>query len=165
MQTVAFTNEKDDAPSVLLTKSMLDGNVNSSSGHSMDHGADFNPLAVQLCKIFKEYNLYITGTLDLPDGNRYDRIFNVGGGNCYFYAVCQGLNFFGISIDHVQLRTNVGQWLQNPDNARLMRTNLWILPSGLYHHLKRFPAPPSGWATYLSGMTWQDWGVHVQVLE
>ena len=57
MQTVAFTDEKDDAPSVLPTKSMLDGNVNSSSGHSVNHGADFNPLALQLCIIFKEYNL------------------------------------------------------------------------------------------------------------
>ena len=52
MQTVAFTDEKDDAPSVLPTKSMLDGNVNSSSGHSVDYGADFNPLAKQQCKIF-----------------------------------------------------------------------------------------------------------------
>ena len=116
------------------------------------------------CKIFKEYNLYITGSVILPDGNRYDRIFNVGGGNCYFYAVCQGLEFFGLSIDHVQLRSNVGLWLQNQQNAHLMYTHLEILPSGLYHHLNRFPSPPGGWASYLSGMTWQDWGVHVELL-
>ena len=164
MQTVAFTDEKDDDPSVLPNEIMLDGNVNTSSAHIVDYGAHCNSLAIQLSKIFQEYNLHITGTLILPDGNRYDRIFNVGGGNCYFYAVCQGLQFFGISIDHVHLRTNVGRWLQDPDNAHLMHMSLEILPSGLYHHLKRFPAPPGGWATYLSGMTWQDWGVHVELL-
>ena len=163
-QTFAVSDANDVATAVLSSKSMLDGNVIGSCAQSVDYGADCNALATKLCKIFKEFNLHITGTLILPDGNRYDRIFNVGGGNCYFYAVCQGLEFFGISIDHAHLRTNVGRWLQNPDNAHLMHTHLEILPSELYHHLKRSPAPPGGWAAYLSGMTWQDWGVHVELL-
>ena len=88
----------------------------------------------------------------------------MGGGNCYFYSVCQGLEFFGVSIDHVELRTKVGLWIQNPYNAHLMETHLEISPAGLYHHLKRYPLPAGDWASYLSGMTWQDWGVHVQLL-
>ena len=63
----------------------------------------------------------------MPDGHTYDRIFNMGGGNCYFYSVCQGLEFFGVSIDHVELRTKVGLWIQNPYNAHLMETHLEIL--------------------------------------
>ena len=145
-------------------QSMLDGNESGSTAQSVGHEANSNAIVTQICKIFKDYNLYITGSLILPDGNRYDRIFNVGGGNCYFYAVCQGLEFFGISIDHVHLRTLVGGWLQNSHNAQLMHTDLEILPSGLYHHLKRYPSPPGGWVSYLSGMTWQDWGVHVELL-
>ena len=164
IQTSAVSDANDVATAVLSSKIMLDGNVSGSCAQSPHYGSDCKALATQLCKIFKEYNLHITGTLTLPDGNRYDRIFNVGGGNCYFYAVCQGLEFFGFSIDHLHLRTNVGRWLQNSDNAHLMHTHLEILPSGLYHHLKRFPAPSGGWATYLRGMTWQDWGVHVELL-
>ena len=72
------------------------------------------------------------------------------GGNCYFYAVCQGLEFFGISIDHVDLRTNVGRWLQNPHNAYLMRTHLEIMSSDLYDLRKRFPSPIGGWAGCLN---------------
>ena len=114
---------------------MLDGNASGLCVHSSGHKATTNALATQICKIFKEYNLHITGSLILPDGNRYDRIFNIGGGKCYFYAVCQGLEFFGISIDHVNLRSYVGQWLQNQHNAHFMHTHLEILRSGFYHHI------------------------------
>ena len=76
----------------------------------------------------------------------------------------QGCRFFGVSIDHRELRTRVGQWLQNPGNAQFMELRLRILPSGLYHHLKRYPSPPGGWVSYLAGMTWVDWGVHVEQL-
>ena len=145
-------------------KSMLDGNATKSCTKSVLYEANTVDIAAQICNIFKTYNLHVTGIITLPDGNRYDRIFNAGGGNCYFYAVSQGLDFFGISIDHIQLRTRVGQWLQNPDNASLMEMQLEIQPSGLYHHLKGYPAPPTGWRNYLNGMTWQDWGVHVELL-
>ena len=148
----------------LTIKSMLDGDDNKSSTKSVLYEANNVDIVAQICNIFKTYNLHITGIMTLPDGNRYDRIFNVGGGDCFFHSICQGLEFFGISIDHVDLRTKVGRWLQNADNANLMETHLEIQPSGLYHHLKRFPAPPTGWMNYLNGMTWQDWGVHVELL-
>ena len=145
-------------------KSMLDGNATESSTKTVLYEANIGDIAAQMCNIFKMFNLHVTGIITLPDGNRYDRIFNVGGGNCYFYGVSQGLEFFGISMDHIQLRTRVGQWLQNPDNATFMEMHLGIQPSGLYHHLKDYPAPPGGWRNYLNGMTWQDWGVHVELL-
>ena len=97
-QTFAVSDANDVATAVLSSKSMLDGNVSGSCAQSVDYGADCNALATQLCKIFKEFNLHITGTLILPNGNRYDRIFNVGGGNCYFYAVCQGRSLEFLSI-------------------------------------------------------------------
>ena len=161
---VAVSDEKNVTTAGVNAQSMLSGNASGSRAQSVRHRANKNANATLICKISKEYNLHVTGSLILPDGNRYDRIFNVGGGNCYFYAVCQGLEFFGISIDHVHLRTNVGRWLQNPHNAQLMYTHLEIMPPGLYHHLKRFPPPPGGWASYLTGMTWQDWGAHVELL-
>ena len=156
--------EAKDATTNDDVKSMLEGNANKSCTESVLYDANNVDIVAQICKIFKTYNLHITGIMTLPDGNRYDRIFNVGGGDCFFYSVCQGLDFFGISIDHVKLRTRVGRWLQNVDNAILMEMHLELQPSGLYHHLKRFPAPPTGWRNYLSGMTWQDWGVHVELL-
>ena len=100
----------------------------------------------------------------LPDGCVYDRIYNVGGGDCFFISICQGLNFFGITMDHVELRTKVGRWLQNPSHALLMEMHLELQPSDLYNHLKEFPPPPTGWANYLHGMTWEDWGAHIEVL-
>lgn len=132
---------------------MLDGYESGSTILNVGHEANSNAIVTQIFIIFKDYNIYITASLILPDGNCYDRIFTLGGGNCYFYAVCQGLKFFGISINHVHLRTLVGVWLQNSHNARLVHTNLKILSSGLYHYLKRFPSPPGGWVSYLSGMT------------
>ena len=150
------TTSDDTVQDVLAVNSRL-----SSGGF---YGADTVDIAERLRNIFKAYSLHITGRIALPDGCNYDRIFNVGGGNCYFYAVCQGLKFFGITIDHIELRTKVGRWLQNGDNANLMQTHLEISPPGLYHHLKRFPAPAGGWRSYLAGMTWQDWGVHVELL-
>ena len=156
--------EAKDATTNDDVKSMLDGDDNKSSTKSVLYEANNVDIVAQICNIFKTFNLHITGIMTLPDGNRYDRIFNVGGGDCFFHSICQGLEFFGISIDHVDLRTRVGRWLQNADNANLMETHLEIQPSGLYHHLKRFPAPPTGWMNYLNGMTWQDWGVHVELL-
>ena len=164
IQPVAVFDETDADIAAVSAPSMLEAHANGSCVLSSGNEPNNNNVAAQICKIFKEYNLHITGSVVLPDGNRYDRIFNIGGGNCYFYAVCQGLEFFGISIDHKQLRSHVGQWIQNPHNAHLMHMHLDILPSGLYHHLKRFPPPPGGWASYLSGMTWQDWGIHVELL-
>ena len=72
----------------VTAQSMLDGNESGSTVQSVRHEANSNAIVTQIYKIFKDYNLYITGLLILPEGNRYDRIFNVGGGNCYFYAVC-----------------------------------------------------------------------------
>ena len=42
---------------------------------------------------------------------------------------------------------------------------LGLQPIHLLSHLNRFPAPHGGWATYLRGITWVDWGVHVQQQE
>ena len=126
-------------------------------------GANTVDKAMQMCNFQKQHSLYITGRLTLPDGCVYDRIYNVGGGDCFFISVCQGLSFFGITMDHVELRTKVARWLQNPSHALLMEMHLELQPSDLYNHLKEFPPPPTGWANYLNGMTWEDWGAHVEV--
>ena len=164
LEQLVVPHAKDATTKDDNVKSMLDGNATKPCTKSVLYKANIVDIAAKICSIFKTYNLHVTGIITLPDGNRYDRIFNVGGGNCYFYGVSQGLEFFGISMDHIQLRTRVGQWLQNPDNATFMETHLEIQPSGLYHHLKGYPAPPGGWRYYLNGMTWQDWGVHVELL-
>ena len=164
MQSQVVADEKDSITKDDNAQSIMEGNACESGTKSFSYGVNIVDIATQICNIFKTYNLNVTGMVTLPDGNRYDRIFNIGGGNCFFYSVCQGLDFFGISIDHVELRTKVGGWLQNRDNAHLMETDLELLPSGLYHHLKEFPSPQGGWESYLSGMTWQDWGVHVGLL-
>ena len=164
MQSQVVADEKDSITKDDNAQSIMEGNACESGTKSFSYGVNIVDIATQICNIFKTYNLNVTGMVTLPDGNRYDRIFNIGGGNCFFYSVCQGLDFFGISIDHVELRTKVGGWLQNRDNAHLMETDLELLPSGLYHHLKEFPSPQGGWESYLRGMTWQDWGVHVGLL-
>ena len=108
------------------------------------------------------YGLHVVGNVTLPNGIEYDRIHNVGGGDCFFLSVAQGCQFFGINIDHVQLRTRVGQWIQG--HAYLMETQLGIQPIDLHDHMIRFPAPPQGWWSYLILMDWVQWGVHVEQL-
>ena len=120
--------------------------------------------ATQICNFMKQYSLNITGTVTLPDGCVYDRIYNVGGGDCFFISICQGLKFFGITMDHAELRTKVGRWLQNPDHALLIEMQLELQPADLYEHLRGYPPPPTGWANFLTGMTWEDWGAHIEVL-
>ena len=108
------------------------------------------------------HGLHVVGHVTLPNGIEYERIHNVGGGDCFFLSVSQGCQFYGINIDHVELRTRVGQWIQG--NALLMYTELGIQPIDLLDHMMRFPAPPEGWWSYLIGMDWVQWGVHVEQL-
>ena len=160
----AASANKDGSKTDNNVQCLLDAKASASCTQTVINEPDNADIALQICKIFKNYSLNITGTITLPDGHTYDRIFNMGGGNCYFYSVCQGLEFFGLSMDHVELRTKVGGWLQNPYNAHLMEMGLELLPADLYDHLRHYPPPEIGWANYLNGMTWQDWGVHVQLL-
>ena len=108
------------------------------------------------------HGLHVVGTVHLPNGIEYDRIHNVGGGDCFFLSVAQGCRFFGINIDHVELRSRVGQWIQG--HALLMENQLGIQPIDLLDHMIRFPAPPQGWWAYLICMDWAQWGVHVEQL-
>ena len=108
------------------------------------------------------HGLHVVGPVTLPNGIAYDRIHNVGGGDCFFLSIAQGCQFFGININHVELRLKVGQWIQG--HAYLMETQLGIQPIDLYEHMKRFPAPPQGWWSYLILMDWTQWGVHVEQL-
>ena len=109
-----------------------------------------------------DHGLHVVGPVTLPNGIEYDRIFNVGGGDCFFLSVCQGCQFFGINIDHVELRMRVGQWIQG--HAYLLQTHLEIEPIDLHAYLTWFPAPPGGWWDYLWGMDWVQWGLHVEHL-
>ena len=108
------------------------------------------------------HGLHVVGDVTLPNGIEYDRIHNVGGGDCFFLSVAQGCQFFGININHVELRSRVGQWIQG--HAYLMETQLGIQPIDLHDHMIRFPAPPGGWWSYLLYMDWVQWGVHVEQL-
>ena len=108
------------------------------------------------------HGLHVVGDVTLPNGIEYDRIYNVGGGDCFFLSVAQGCQFFGINIDHVELRSRVGQWIQG--HALLMEEQLGIQPIDLHDHMIRFPAPPQGWWSYLILMDWIQWGVHVEQL-
>ena len=107
----------------------------------------------------KQFNhgLHVVGHVTLPNGIEYERIHNVGGGDCFFLSISQGCQFFGINIDHVELRTRVGQWIQG--HALLMETQLGIQPIDLLDHMIRFPAPPGGWWSYLIVMDWVQWGL------
>ena len=108
------------------------------------------------------HGLHVVGHVTLPNGIEYERIHNVGGGDCFFLSIAQGCQFFGINIDHVELRTRVGQWIQG--NGLLMYTQLGIQPIDLLDHMTDFPAPPQGWWSYLIDMDWVQWGVHVEQL-
>ena len=105
-QSFVVLDQKDVTTRDDIANSLLAGNAGQSS--SVLYGSNKAGIAKQISKIFKKYSLNITGEITLPDGCEYDRTFNTGGGNCYFHSVCQGLNFFGISIDHVELRRKVG---------------------------------------------------------
>ena len=89
------------------------------------------------------HGLHVVGTVQLPNGIEYDRIHNAGGGDCFFISVAQGCRFFGVNIDHVELRTRVAQWIQG--HALFMEDQLGIQPIDLLDHMIRYPAPPLGW--------------------
>ena len=108
------------------------------------------------------HGLHVVGDVTLPNGVEYERIHNVGGGDCFFLGVAQGCQFFGININHVELRSRVGQWIQG--HAFLMEAHLGVKPIDLHDHMICFPAPPQGWWSYLLGMDWVQWGVHVEQL-
>ena len=76
--------------------------------------------------------------------------------------MAQGCRFFGINIDHVELRSRVGKWIQ--EHALLMEDQLGIQPIDLLDLMIVYPAPPQGWWSYLISMDWAQWGVHVEQL-
>ena len=166
VQSLTVSSSKKTKPNVVHIKNYNSSDQKASESLKQGELSVANTLdtATQICNFMKQYSLNITGTVTLPDGCIYERIYNVGGGDCFFISICQGLNFFGITMDHVQLRTNVAKWLQNPDHALLMELQLELLPADLYDHLKEYPPPPTGWENLLNGMTWQDWGAHIEVL-
>ena len=108
------------------------------------------------------HGLHVVGPITMPNGIQYDRIFNVGGGDCFFLSIAQGCRFFGVDINHIELRSRVGQWIQG--HALLMQEDLGIQPIDLHDYMTRFPAPAQGWWSYLSGMDWVQWGIHVEQL-
>ena len=56
-----------------------------------------------------DHGLHVVGTITMPNGIQYERIFNVGEGDCFFLSIAQGCQFFGVHIDHIELRSRVGQ--------------------------------------------------------
>ena len=56
-----------------------------------------------------DHGLHVVGTITMPNGIQYERIFNVGEGDCFFWSIAQGCQFFGVHIDHIELRSRVGQ--------------------------------------------------------
>ena len=56
-----------------------------------------------------DHGLHVVGTITMPNGIQYERIFNVGEGDCFFWSIAQGCQFFGVHIDHIELRSRVDQ--------------------------------------------------------
>ena len=56
-----------------------------------------------------DHGLHVVKTVTMPNGIQYDRIYNVGAGDCFFLSIAQGCRFFGVHIDHIELRSRVGQ--------------------------------------------------------
>ena len=67
-------------------KITLNGKDTDSTTKSVLHEVNYVDIATHIFNIFKKYSFHITGWMDLPDGYRYNRIFNVGGGNCFSTA-------------------------------------------------------------------------------
>ena len=81
-----------------------------------------------------DHGLHVVGTVTMPNGIEYERIFNVGEGDCFFWSIAQGCQFFGVHIDHIELRSRVGQWIQG--HALLLQEDLGIQPIELYNYMK-----------------------------
>ena len=56
-----------------------------------------------------DHGLHVVKIVTMPNGIQYDRIYNVGAGDCFFLSIAQGCRFFGVHIDHIELRSRVGQ--------------------------------------------------------
>ena len=147
--------------SVIETHGIKSNDGEAKELFSKDFTIDFATQLKHYLNKQLDHGLHVVGSITLPTGVEYDRIFNSGGGDCFFIAVSQGCKFFGMNISHTELRSRVGQWIQG--NAYVLELQLAIQPIDLYDHLKRFPPPAQGWWSYLLGMNWVQWGEHVEI--
>jgi len=92
-------------------------------------------------------------------------MYNPGEGNCFFYALQQGLEKLGITfLNEEDIRENLAAWFQVETNQMQMEAHIGGPPSSFIGQLRDtgLYTPAVGWESYLAGKSWGWWGEHVR---
>ena len=80
--------------------------------------------------------------------------YNPGEGNCFFYALQQGLEKLGVTFLYEEdIRENLAAWFQVETNQMQMEAHIGGPPSSFVGQLRDtgIYTPAVGWASYLAG--------------
>ena len=159
MQTVAFTDEKDDAPS----KNYSDGKI--LYGQELIK-AQLPTIAELIAAeedeikshYYEKVKVHIEGF-----GNK-TTMYNSGGGDCFFIAIQQGLRSLKmVQFDKDEMRKNLSLWFQDDKNAGAIASLHTAQPYDIIPHLDYVGGiePRQGWRNYLRGRDWKFWGKRI----
>ena len=90
--------------------------------------------------------------------------FNMGGGDCFFFAIQQGLRWLHMApFNKDEIRHNLSQWFQDDKNAAAITSLHGAEPSDIIPYLEFVGGvkPKEGWTKYLRGRDWKFWGKRI----
>ena len=108
---------------------------------------------------------YVPKLVNVPNYPPMYTKYNPGEGNCFFYALQQGLEKLGITfLNEEDIRENLAAWFQVETNQMQMEAHIGGPPSSFVGQLQDtgLYTPAVGWASYLEGKDWGWWGEHVR---
>ena len=108
---------------------------------------------------------YVPKQVNVPNYPPMYTKYNPGEGNCFFYALQQGLEKLGITfLNEEDIRENLAAWFQVETNQMQMEAHIGGPPSSFIGQLRDtgLYTPAVGWESYLEGKDWGWWGEHVR---
>ena len=113
----------------------------------------------------KKDSQYVPKLVNVPNYPPMYTRYNPGEGNCFFYALQQGLEKLGVTfLNEADIRENLGQWFQEETNQVQMEAHIGGPPSSLIPQLQDtgLYTPAEGWNSYLADKDWGWWGDYVR---
>ena len=108
---------------------------------------------------------YVPKLVNVPNYPPMYTKYNPGEGNCFFYALQQGLEKLGVTfLNEGDIRENLAAWFQVEINQIQMEAHIGGPPSSFVGQLRDtgLYTPAVGWESYLEGKDWGWWGEHVR---
>ena len=154
------------------SKNKKTSNTNSNGNNNRVFG-DFSVLQQALRRQHEKLHTsdektdiqYVPKLVVIPNYPPMYTKYNPGEGNCFFYALQQGLEKLGITfLNEEDIRENLAAWFQVETNQMQMEAHIGGPPSSFIGQLQDtgLYTPAVGWESYLAGKSWGWWGEHVR---